>query len=243
MSIYYEDEHVTLYHGDSTAIMAAMPDGSVDLVLTDPPYNVTENNGRDGTTVGKVRRKDGSYREVTKAFGEWDRGFEPITLLQQAERLLPDRGGFIAFTSDRLLGDYINGPLKHMRTLIWEKTNPTPQFPGNYQSACEWIVWKAKNAPSKFRSGGATSNVYNAPIPSGKSHPCEKPVSILERLVEVHSDRGDTILDPFAGSGTTLVAAKNMGRQAIGMEMDEAYCEVIAKRLSQGVLDIFGDAA
>lgn len=140
MAIYYQDDYVTLYHGDSTEVMKGLVNESVSLILTDPPYNVTEMNGRDGTTTGKVKRKDGSYREVTKNFGEWDRGFSPGELLVQAERLLPDRGGFIAFTSDKLLGQYIDGPLHHMRTLIWEKTNPTPQFPGNYQSACEWIV-------------------------------------------------------------------------------------------------------
>lgn len=200
MSLYYQDDYVTLYHGDSTEVMAGMPDASIDLFLTDPPYNVTEINGRDGTTTGKVKRKDGSYREVTKNFGDWDRGFTPKGLLGHADRLLVNRGGFIAFTSDRLLGDYIGGPLHHMRTLVWEKTNPTPQFPGNYQSACEWIVWKSKNAPSKFLSGGATSNVYNAPIPSGKVHPCEKPISILERLIAIQPEpaNGSRIESPGA---------------------------------------------
>lgn len=234
---YYQDDFVTIYHGDCLTVMDSLESDSIDLILTDPPYNVTEINGRDGTTVGKLRRSDGTYRERSKNFGDWDRGYTPEKFLSHAERLLVNRGGLLAFTSDRLIGEYITGPLQHRRTLVWRKTNPAPQFPGNYQSSCEWIVWLSKNAPSKFRSGGATSNVLDFPIPSRKSHPCEKPVGLMERLLRVHSDAGDAALDPYAGSGSTLVAAKNLGRRVIGIEADERYCEVAARRCAQDVLD------
>lgn len=241
-SPYYSDERVTLWHADCREVMAAMPPASIQAIITDPPYNVTEINGRDGTTVGKVRRADGSYRDVTRNFGDWDRGFEPRDLTAAAERLLVDRGAFLAFTSDRLIGAYMDSPLHHMRTLVWLKSNPAPQFPGNYQSACEWIVWQGKGGPPVFNGGGAVSNVHTAPIPGGKVHPCEKPLGLMGRLVAIHTRPGDVVLDPFAGSGTTLRAVVDAGRRAVGIEADERYCEVIAKRLAQGSLD-FGGAA
>lgn len=237
---YYQDDLVTLYLGDCWEGMAALPADSIDLILTDPPYNVTDFNGRDGTTAGKVKRADGSYREVVRNFGEWDRGYEPADLLAAAQRLLVDRGGLIAFTSDRILGAYMDTPLHHMRTLVWLKTNPAPQFPGNYQSACEWIIWQGKNGPPRFNGGGAVSNVYEAPIPSGKQHPNQKPLPLITRLTLTHSKPGDVILDPFAGSGTTLRAASDTGRRAVGFEADEAHCETAAKRLSQQSFDFSG---
>lgn len=237
---YYQDDLVTLYHGDSWEILPQIPAASVDLILTDPPYNVTEINGRDGTTPGKTKRKDGSYKEVVRNFGEWDRGYEPARLTAEARRLLVRRGGFIAFTSDRILGDYMNGDLHHMRTLIWLKTNPAPQFPGNYQSACEYMVWQGNDGPPPFGGGGAVSNVLTAPIPSGKRHPNEKPIELMKRLVLLHSQPGSLLLDPFAGSGTTLRAASDTGRRAVGIEADEAYCEIAAKRLSQQAFDFEG---
>jgi DNA modification methylase len=237
MTPYYEDDLVTLYHGDCWGGMASLPDDSIDLILTDPPYNVTENNGRDGTTVGKVKRSDGSYREVVRNFGEWDRGFDPANLTVEAMRLLVHRGGFIAFTSDILLGAYMATPLHHMRTLVWMKSNPAPQFPGNYQSACEWLVWQGKGGPPIFNGGGAVSNVYVAPIPANKRHPNEKPIDLVKRLVLAHSLPGQLILDPFAGSGTTLQAAADTGRRAIGFEANERHCETAAKRLAQQAFD------
>lgn len=240
MKPYYKDDQVTLYHGDCREVLTTLADQSIDCVITDPPYNVTEINGRDGTTVGKIKRADGSYREVTKNFGDWDRAFSPAELLVESARLLVERGGFLAFTSDRLLGDYIKDtPLHHMRTLVWRKTNPAPQFPGNYQSACEWIVWQGKGGPPTFTGGGAVPNVFDAPKPSAKLHDCQKPDGLMARLVSLHTQPGDLVLDPFAGSGTTLRAAKDEGRKAIGVELDERYCEVIAKRLTQDTL--FGD--
>jgi DNA modification methylase len=242
MEPYYSDDLVTLYHGDCREILPGLTSGSVNAVITDPPYNVTEINGRDGTTVGKVKRADGSYRQVTKNFGEWDRAFSPAELLAESARLLVERGGFLAFTSDRLLGDYIKGsPLHHMRTLVWRKTNPAPQFPGNYQSACEWIVWQGRGGPPTFNGGGAVPNVFDVAKPSSKMHDCQKPDGLMARLVSLHTNPGDLILDPFAGSGTTLRAAKDEGRRAIGIEVDEAHCETIASRLAQDTL--FGGVA
>lgn len=240
MKPYYSHAGVTIYCGDSREILPTLACGSVDAILTDPPYNVSALNGRDGTTVGRVKRKDGTYREVTKDFGAWDRDFEPAWFLALAHAALRERGSLLAFTSDVLLGAYMAGSMKHMRTLVWVKSNPAPQFPGNYQSALEFCVWQSKGAPGRFNGGGAVAPVFTGPTTpdAEREHPTQKPLWLMSALLQRHTDPGELVVDPFMGSGTTLRAAKDLGRRAIGIDADERYCEVAAKRLSQEVLPL-----
>lgn len=86
-------------------------------------------------------------------------------------------------------------------------------------------------------------DIWRFPIVRNRQHPAQKPLALMSQIVRVSSREGDTILDPFIGSGTTLRAAKDLGRKAIGIEIEEKYCEIAAKRLAQGVLDLTGDAA
>lgn len=235
---YYHDERVTVWHARAEEVLPALPEASIDAIITDPPYNASEVNGRDGTVPGKLRRADGTYREVTRDFGDWDRGFDPRWLVAQAKRVLVDRGGLVAFAGDRTVSGYIDGTLHHMRTLVWEKTNPSPVFPGNYQAVYEWIVWQGKGGPPTFNGGGAVPNRYRAPIPAHKTHPNEKPLSVMRSLVERHTNPDDVILDPYGGSGTTARAAVDLGRRVIVVEAQAKYCDLIVARLGQGALDL-----
>lgn len=94
----------------------------------------------------------------------------------------------------------------------------------------------AHKKPS-WKGGGKHGN-YTLPTAQGEGHPTSKPLAMVEDWIEKFTDRGAMVLDPFAGSGTTLRAAKNLGRQAIGVELEERYCEIIAKRLAQDVLPL-----
>ncbi len=112
--------------------------------------------------------------------------------------------------------------------------------------ACNWepVLFWGDTKPQK----GCRVDVIRAgivPIPDSSlgGHPCPKPDLWAIGLVEMLSERSDTVLDPFMGSGTTLVAAKRLGRKAIGIELEEKYCEIAAKRLAQGALDLFGEAS
>jgi DNA modification methylase len=258
MRPYYQDEAVTLYHGDSdgtfgTQGVLASLTGPVDAFITDPPYNVSggDRSGREGTTLGKLKRKDGTSRKVQRDFGTWDRTWMPGAFLSEAHRLLREGGSLVAFTSEFLIGDYIASGLNHRNLIYWRKTNPTPAFKRLYVRAVEMAVWQVKGKGGwTWNSGGYTVNVYEGPVVAGfacangeyREHPTQKPLWLMSALIEQHTQPGELLVDPYAGSGTTLVAAKRAGRKAIGIEQDEAYCAVIAKRLAQGVLD-FGEAS
>jgi site-specific DNA-methyltransferase (adenine-specific) len=223
---YYEDSHVRIYHGDCREVMWGLGWLGADLILTDIPY-------------GAVNRDSGGLRRLDK--GAADQETVPPTELPGllvaptvyvfcgTEQVSALRAGFV----ERGMTT---------RLAVWEKTNPSPM---NGES-----LWLSSVECCVFaRSGSAVFNERCAsPMWRGPSnqeevnHPTPKPRWLFERLVKASSNPGQTVLDPFMGSGTTLVAAKNLGRKAIGIEIEERYAEIAAKRLAQEVLD-FGGAA
>lgn len=237
MSLYYQDEYVTLHHGDSREIMAGMEASSVKAILTDPPYterthskarkNTADGIGHGITTFGSITDED--LESILTECGRVSQGWVVATL---------DYRHAVKFDAVPPKG------LKCQRVGVWVKTNPTPQITGDRPAqGWEAIAYLHKEkGRSKWNGGGKHGN-YVTPIAAPEGHPTAKPLSIMRDWVNLFSDAGDTVLDPFAGSGTTLRAAVDNGRKAIGIELNEAYCELIAKRLSQGALDIFGGAA
>ena len=124
-----------------------------------------------------------------------------------------------------------------MRFGVWVKTNPMPQISAD-RPANGWdgIAYLRNSTKKPGWNGGGKHGNYIHPVISDGKHPTGKPVKIIQSLVERFTDSGETIFDPFMGSGTTLRAAKDLGRKAIGVEIEEKYCEIAAKRLVQGVL-------
>lgn len=239
MKPYYADDAVTLYHGDARDILPTIGAGTVGAIITDPPYNISHRNGRDGTTPGRLRRSDGTSRTVRRDFGAWDRDWQPAPFIAEARRLLRPSGSLIAFTSEFLIADWLASGLNHRNLIVWRKTNPTPQFPKLYVQSIELAVWQV-NGPGGwvFNAGGYKPNCYDGPIVAGaeRVHPTQKPVWLMRDLTAVHTAPDDLVLDPYAGSGSTLHACRDLGRRVVGIEKDERYCEAIARRLAQDVL-------
>lgn len=223
--------NATLYLADCRDVLPTL--SRVDAVITDPPYNVSENNGRDATTAGKVKRADGSYREVQKDFGEWDRGFDPGWLMDACLPIMRERGNFLAFCSDRLVSDYVRGPLKHMRTMLWRKTNPAGSFNANYVSCIEWIVWLSKDEPGIYTGSRARAPIFEYPSvhAAHREHPTQKPADLMAELIGLHTAAAETVLDPCMGSGTTGVAAIAANRRFIGIEREPKYFDVACRRI------------
>ena len=234
MKPYYERDGIVIYHGDCREVLPTL--GPVDHVITDPPYEAeAHTKGRRGNTA---RDGDAAY------FATRELDFEGIS-----EELRQFSGGEMARLASgwclvfcqveaAMLWREALSPARYMRTQIWRKVNAPCQFTGDRPGmGYESIVtsW-AGEGRSRWNGGGA-HGVYDHIITRHESgHMTEKPLSLMRELVSLFTDPGETILDPFMGSGTTLRAAKDLGRKAIGIELEEKWCEVAAKRLAQGVL-------
>lgn len=236
MSIYYQDDHVTLYHGDALEVLAGMVDESVDAVLTDPPYTERTHSKARSLTAGAVTEGIRTFAAITDA--------DLRDILSELARV---SSGWVVATLDyRHAVEFdVNPPdgLKVQRLGVWVKTNPTPQLTGDRPAqGWESIAYMHRaDRRSKWSGGGSHGN-YIGPVPPPEGHPTAKPLPLVSQWVRWFTEPGGVILDPFAGSGTTLRAAANEGRRAIGVELDERYCELIANRMAQGVLD-FGSVA
>lgn len=223
MKPYYEDAAVKLYHADCREIVGLLD--TVDLLVTDPPYGVKWESGR-GVQFGKITGDDGAT---------------PIVEFLRPILKPLRRGRHIYCFGARDFGDL---PISGTTELVWDKGIISL---GNLE--CPWgtsherVLFGVYNlsASDRKRGGGNLAarmrkqsvlrcdRLHSEGV---KRHPTEKPVRMLREFVESSSMIGEIVFDPFAGSGSTLVAAVQEGRQAVGVEIEERYCEIAAKRLS-----------
>lgn len=237
MALYYEDENVKLYHGDCREGMAAMEDRAVSAVITDPPYSdSTHENIRGNSSAAKAH----GNRVLSGTLG-----FNSISL-DDLESSVSEMGrvssGWVVATLDykhAFRFDASPPPgLRMLRVGVWVKPNPMPQISGDRPGqGWEAIAFLHRDDVRPKWNGGGRAGVWAASTAHNIAHPTAKPLSMVRDWVTLFTNPGDTVLDPYAGSGTTLRAAADSGRKAIGFEIDEAYCEVAATRLSQQAFD------
>lgn len=220
MTPYYEHAGITIYHGDCREIMPHV--GKVDAVVTDPPY-------------GEVNRTNSGLRDLSKGVADVVH-FDMKSVLHYVCKT--DATSVYVFCGIEQIG-IVRKSLKDdgysTRLCVWEKTNPSPMNGQHmWLSSLESCVY-ARKSGAVFNEFCA-SPVFKFPSGSSSIHPTQKPLQLIKKLMLVSSDENQTILDPFMGSGTTLVAAKQLGRKAIGIEISRKYCDIAIKRLSQEVL-------
>lgn len=242
MKPYYQDDVVTLYHGDSREGMAAMEDQSVAVVITDPPYS--------DFTHGNTRANSGAAKRHGKRVLSGTLGFDSISLPDLESALVEMRRltrSWIVATMDykhvfRLDAEPPAG-LRMLRVGVWVKPNPMPQISGDRPApGWEAIAFMHRDDIRPKWNGGGRAGVWSIRSEQKVGHPTAKPLPMVRDWVRLFSNPGDVVLDPYAGSGTTLRAAADEGRKAIGFEIDESYCEIAAKRLAQQAFDLEGIA-
>lgn len=243
VSPYYSDGERVLYHGDALEVCDGLPADCANAVITDPPYS--SGTRREGA---KGLRKS-MNRETADA--EWF-GTDCLTTngflwlmracAREWRRLVKPNSHILSFIDWRmnpaLAGAMETADLRQAGVLVWDKM--MIGMGSCFRNQHEFILHFTYGVGREPLRRDCP-NVLRYPAIRGGFHDCEKPVDLIAKLIEVTTDVGDTVIDPFAGSGTTLVAAKMLGRRAIGIETEERYCEIIANRLAQGVL--FGATA
>ena len=211
---YYQDDAVYIIHGDCREVLPLIPDKSIDLVLTDPPYGV-----------------DLDYGGYDDSFANWCKLID--TTLPMMRQL---SSGCVLLPTSKLEAEaYLFAHYMPDWRICWFKgASCTRSFVGFKDWETIFVYGKPKGAQFHDYFHAKANDVREKII----GHPCPKPVEWALWLISKCSLVGDLILDPFMGSGTTLVAAKKLNRKCIGIEIEERYCEISAKRCSQSVMKL-----
>ena len=233
---YYQDDAVTIYHGDCLDVMAELD--SVDALVTDPPYASGTRHEAAKSSSGAMLRAGRFADRPIDLDQMTTTGFAWLmrAVAAGARRLLPDGGSMLSFIDWRqwpnLVGAIETTNLRVQGMIVWDKGHFG--LGNGFRSQHELVCHASRGVPTINDKG--CGNVLQFPRQEPIDHPSPKPLGLMCRLVEVVTAPGATVLDPFMGSGTTLRAAKDMGRKAIGIEVDERYCEIAARRMGQEVL-------
>jgi len=221
-----------IIYGDCLEVMKQWPDKCVDLILTDPPYTLTCNKKGKGT--GFYKNKEHLSR-ISESFGS---KFSPADFLKYINI---SRNGIIAFGSQKQLLEYLILAEKHKfkwEIMYWHKPNAVPAHFNHLLCDTEFIyrIYKPGSYFNNYLDYQKYHKYYLVNVAKGFwgdciDHPTPKPLEILLAQVELFSQPDDLILDPFCGSGTTCVAAKMLGRNYIGIDISEEYCEIARMRL------------
>jgi DNA modification methylase len=212
---FYEENGCVIYHGDCREILPHL--APVDLILTDPPYGINAGNqeARANKRNGKAITASRDYGDIT-----WDNSPPPDWIF-----------GLIAEKSRQQIiwgGNYFARPVSSC-WLVWDKDNSDNDY-----ADCELAWTNLPKAVRKFRWRWHGMLQEDMGRKEFREHPTQKPIALLKWCITLAA-QAETIIDPFMGSGTTLRAAKDLGLKAIGIEIDERYAEIAARRLSQEV--------
>lgn len=228
MTPYFERNGISIFHGDCREVLPTLS-ASVRLVLTDPPYGMAFGGFRG---VEQNVRADGARAGMRIVLGA----------LHAMCHVLSDDAHLYLFCHWESWPDFYDAvsPFAQIKNALiwWKDRGGMGDVEAEYARDYEVILYgsRARRALNGRRDGAVLANFSNVGPIKTRHHPTEKPLDVCGYLIEKSSDEGDTVLDPFMGSGTTLRAAKDLGRRAIGIEIEERYCEIAARRLEQEVL-------
>lgn len=243
---YFSSDDCELYLGDSLKLLKEIPDETFDMIFADPPYFLS-NNG--------ITCSGGKMVSVNK--GEWDKaeGLSAIykfnkDWLNESQRILKKNGTiWVSGTYHNIYSigySLQNLGYKILNNITWSKSNPPPNLGCRcFTHSTETIIWASKNKKSKhyfdyhlmksINGGKQMKDVWEFPTVTKKEkrygkHPTQKPIDLLKRIVLASTEKGDLVLDPYNGSGTTGIACKKLNRNYVGIDLDSSYLDITIKR-------------
>ncbi|MEK6873483.1 MAG: site-specific DNA-methyltransferase [Nanoarchaeota archaeon] len=243
------------HEGDIIEIMTKIPAGSVDLILTDPPYNASK-----GGVNLPDNKTGGAYYKVNEEWDKFDKYSDYLDFtkkwIKESNRVLSENGTILICCSHHNIGEVIIAlkelDYKPLNIITWRKPNAMPNITKRMLThSTEFIVWYAKgrnwtfnyDKMKKYNYGKQLRDVWDFPSCQGPerikgkdgraAHPTQKPLKLFRRLIEMASNENQVILDPFMGSGTTAVAAEDLGRKWIGIDNNSMYIQLANDRINR----------
>lgn len=225
---FYADQCITVYCGDMLDILPHILPESIDVLVTDPAYRIvgggnTTNRMKGGMFNPSVYNNNGQLFP-TLPFSKWVPLIYPV--------LKPDADLYVMTNSADNVADLSialrSAQFKLHNLLVWRKNTKTPNR--WYMKSLEFTIFAYKGLARSINDC-SSPQMYEYPNPRNKLHITEKPVELMMKYIENSTQPGDVVLDPFMGSGTTLEAARRLGRCAIGIDIDESSCTTAIKRL------------
>ena len=223
-----------LIFDDCFNYLSKIEDNSIDLILTDPPYDISK---KSGFSSGKLSK----FNQISIDFGYWDTEIDLDTLFKEYYRVLRKGGTLVLFYDiwkSSIIKEFAaKNKFKQPRIGQWLKNNPVPvNSKINYLSNCsEYFFTFIKDKNPTFNSEYDNA-IYNYPLCHGKErleHPTQKPLGLIKDLIVKHSNKGDIVLDTFAGTSTTGIACIETERRFICVERDEKYYEISKQRIKK----------
>lgn len=245
---------ITLYKGDCIETMKIIKSKSVDLILTDPPYNLGNFMKSRATNLRKMRENFfGAAGWDDLEYEEWVESMD--CFFKESVRILKPGGSMLIFMSiikvETLIRLAEKNGFYYKTTGIWHKLNPMPRNMNLHfvNSTEAWVYFTYKAKTGTFNNGGKMMHdfyesavVSNGEKKAGK-HPTQKPIQLMEHFISLLTHEGDVIMDPFMGSGSTGVAAQNLDRRFIGIELSSEYFAIAQERMGQQKIEVENERA
>lgn len=258
MKPYYEADGITIYHGDCRDVLWAHPEIKARTTVTSPPYNTLGSRIPDNPTglmagnkwLAKVSQHGYADDMSEDEYAEWQRQVAAMVLVSTVPG-----GSFFYNHKIRYRDRAPVHPLDLVRgfdgwdlrqEIVWDRRGAMALNARMFAPCDERIYWLVRPGEDYVWNQDELAMSVWPIVPDndpGGKHPCPYPLAIPARCIAATTRPGDLVLDQFMGSGTTLRAAKNLGRRAVGIDVDERYCELAAERLGQMVLDIGGSTS
>ena len=230
------NENFEFHYENGISAVGKIEDGSIDLLLTDPPYSISKSYICESQVPRRLRKNGSDFIMPKGHFGSWDDNFPPPGEWTQA--VLPKVGGWaVIFCAHAQIGEYCDILQSHkfsaVGPMVWHKTNPVP-FNHKFKPINAWEAIVIGKRSGTLFNGHAVHNVFThkSPSPQQRIHPTQKPEGLLSEFVRLFSQEGDLVVDPFAGSASTLLASSNERRKAIGYENDPIMFAKAVQRLN-----------